>query len=470
MFATRKQRQRRHEQLAQAHCLSPMFDRPLVEFKNEIDRLKSGTNRIINFDEDFYCNAYPDIKKAVERGEFECGYMHYLLFGQHEVRVTSTIDFRKRFGIAPSYPSTSSLFYPINAHAPRHYETNLMRLPQPDKRELTIFIPYLDASLFYAGYSIFFKDIAKIFGDFEKINVLVLESARNPELLTEFGSQLNILHYREALKITHAPTMAICFDTETFFMALEMLGGDASKIVYYCQDYEAGFFPFGTQYIRCEKALLKSENIIISTPFLRDFLERQGLLNAKRIYVKSPEISPFPVKMEKSKKIFCYFRPEFFNSRNLPEIILEAINAFSARHNGYEFYLVGTVEVSYSFEANGSKVYVLNKLPKDEYINLIGSCDAVVSMIYSAHPGVIAWQSAASGIPTVTNCFLQRDKDTIEKISKNIVVYDPYRDELADKMELALQMDKGDADFNREFYENKEPKDIRSFLLDITSE
>nr|WP_038892271.1 glycosyltransferase [Yersinia enterocolitica] len=100
----------------------------------------------------------------------------------------------------------------------------------------------------------------------------------------------------------------------------------------------------------------------------------------------------------------------------MPEVILTTVEQFCKKHSGYEIFLVGTVDTSYSIKIQNTDVTVLSKLPKKEYIDLLASCDVVIALIYSAHPGVIAFQAAASGIPTVTNEFDNRKKDYFLKL------------------------------------------------------
>ena len=131
---------------------------------------------------------------------------------------------------------------------------------------------------------------------------------------------------------------------------------------------------------------------------------------------------------------------------------------------------MGSVATSYAFEVNGTTVYVISKLPKEDYLKLISSCDVVVALIYSAHPGVIAWQAAASGMPTVTNTFVNRDAAATEAISSNIVAYDPLRDRLCAKIEEALLRTKGTPSFNPERYSVPEPRDFNDFVEGILKE
>jgi len=43
----------------------------------------------LEFDEQFYLSRYPDVREAVEKGDFASGHEHYLGHGQHEGRETA---------------------------------------------------------------------------------------------------------------------------------------------------------------------------------------------------------------------------------------------------------------------------------------------------------------------------------------------------------------------------------------------
>ena len=140
-----------------------------------------------------------------------------------------------------------------------------------------------------------------------------------------------------------------------------------------------------------------------------------------------------------------------------------AVQDYCEKHSGYEIYMVGSVDTRYSYKISGTPVYVISKLPKKDYIELISSSDVVISMIYSAHPGVIAFQAAASGIPPVTNTFENRDAFLLKQISENILPYDPVRENLLEVIEEALKMPKGKKSFNEDVFGPKAAKPWRLY-------
>lgn len=426
----------------------------LSQFTEQAALLASGQQSDIDFDEKFYLEVNPDVAQQVKRGASPCGYVHYCLSGQFEGRLWSdtqlTRQFRQRPRLAQGFAA------PVNLRSSPVYGPDLRALPESDKPFLLIFFSHLQDDLFFAGYTEFFKDFLPVFNAFDKVVLSVATPHFNPKLAARYSDKIEVIHDSKLGQLRARPNVIVSFNSELLLKARDIFG-DLSRTIYYCQDFEAGFFPMGTSYVRSEMAIASSRNIIVSSALLKKFLLQRGLLTDRQnVYVTTPAIDAVEVAPEKSKRIFFYFRPEQFNARNLPEMLMEAVEQFCVKHTGYELYLLGSVDTCLSYSLNGNQIFVISKLSKDEYIKFLKTCDAAVSMIYSAHPGVIAFQTAASGIPTVTNVFDNRDAEFLQSVSSNIVPFDPVRERLLDRLEVALAMPKGMPSFSRDLYQTTE--------------
>ncbi|MFP4470136.1 MAG: glycosyltransferase [Bacteroidales bacterium] len=422
---------------------------------------------MIDFDEEFYLQTNPDVERLVSIGLFDCGFTHYCLNGKYENRLWSNSLISKNFNLKAHYPD--GMVKPVNIRPKLRYEPIDKPLKKSTEPYLLILFGHLQRSLFYAGYRAFFRDFDAVFPMFDKIVLSVEFDPIETELATQYCNRIEVIGQKDLYDTEIMPDLIICFSNHLFAKALKLFNRP-QRMIYYCQEYEAGFFPFGIEFIEAEKAVAYSQNLIVSTVVLRDFLAGKGLLNATRIFVSSPEIETFDVKPGSSRKLFFYFRPEYFHTRNLPEIIWEAVHEFCNKNHNYDLYLVGTIDTSFSFHLNGNRIYVLSKLPNDAYIELISSCEAVVSMIYSAHPGVVAYQAAASGIPTVTNVFENRNAAYLRQMSENIVPYDPVTDSLAEKIEEAMLMPKGRKSFRNELYAGNDQAPLTGFIFEILNQ
>jgi hypothetical protein len=434
-----------HQDLRTVHAKSDLRELPYEQFCAELEKHVAGQASLIDFDEKFYRGAYPSVAREIETGGVACGYVHYCLAGQYELRLHSDGALAQRFGLQPNHPQ--GFLAPVD-EPPRHKRIVLDALPDAPRSTLLILFSHLQEDLFFAGYSEFFKDYAAIFPRFERVVLAVATAEFDRRLAAKYYPGIEVIHMSALAEFEHKPHLVVAFNAHLTCQAQQMLPSHLDRIVYYCQDFESGFFPFGMDYVIGERAVANTPNLVLSTELLKKYFEERGLVKDQRVFVTSPRIDPFPVKTERSKRLFFYYRPELFHKRNLPEALTDAAVDFCERHKGYEIYMVGSVATSYSYKLHGTQVYVISKLPKDQYIDLISSCDVVVSMIYAAHPGVIAYQAAASGMPTVTNVFDNRDAALLRRLSDNLVPYDPVRQKLVDCIEEALAMPKGRRSWN----------------------
>tara|TARA_B100001248_G_C27397594_1_gene466799 strand:- start:4178 stop:5566 length:1389 start_codon:yes stop_codon:yes gene_type:complete len=429
-------------------------------FCREVKKAKKLLPSNINFDESFYLDANPDVKESVSNGRFYSGYVHYLLVGQHEKRIYSTLELSKKLSIRAQIPD-EELFRPVHNLPLDRFN---MSYDYDSRKDVgVIVIPHLQRKLFFAGYVSFFNDMSKLRNLYSEVIIITLFKDVEPDLIEDKFDTISVVYYQDVKSLPRKPKSITCFDQATYFYCKNVFNMP-DKTVYYCQDFEAGFYPFGSLYIRAQRALLESKNIILSTKILYKDLVSRGFLKDANIYITSPHISVIEgIELDKNKKIFCYFRPEKFNTRNLPELIIEFVEDFCEKYDGYELYLVGTNGTCYSYTIRSNLVFVINKLDKMEYLNLLKSVDLVVALIYSSHPGVIAYQAAASGIPTVTNTFFTRGKEEINLLSTNIVPYNPVRDDLLGIVEQALTIKKGEKNFNDSLYSGNETKSLVEF-------
>lgn len=432
-----------------AHDRSDLRHLDFLTFCEEVRKHAVGQDSLVDFDESFYLAVHPDVAAEVARGVIFSGYLHFCLAGRSEGRIYSDTALRRTFGRDPA--CSVGALAPVKRRQDSHW-ISLDHLPDGQQSLLLIMLSHLQEDLFYAGYSEFFKDYAPIFDRFDRVIVAVVHPQFDASLAVRYSSRIEVIHYPEVVSLKQKPSLLLGFNSHLAEVAHKMLPSHPERVIYYCQDFEAGFFPLGADYIIGERAVANSRNLIVSTELLKKFLQQRGLVTNQKIFVTQPRIEIFKVNEHKTRRLFFYYRPEEFNRRNLPELLVQAVEEFCQIYKGYEIFLVGSVASSYSYKVNGTPVFVLSKLPKDDYVRLIASCDVVVSTIYSAHPGVIAFQAAASGIPAVTNVFENRSADLLRKISSNIVPFDPVRGSLLEAIEKALAMPKGQPSFNEALY------------------
>lgn len=390
-----------------------------------------------DFDEAFYLAVHDDVADAVARGDFASGFEHFEIHGRAERRAWSTVS-----GLAPFARSASfgkGIYFPETLRARFTRPISIPSLSgQRATGQLLILVPHLRTELFYAGYSSFFAECAQVAVDFHSVRVICFDSDICPGLLDDYlpGARVDSLQSLSE-EFIDEPDLIITFDTTTTLVACDDWGL-ARRTIYYCQDFEAGFHPYGFAYTQALRALHVVEHIVVSTPQLKDFLERGGFLATRDVSVTVPHVKKLSQREKIKGRVFVYFRPEFFNTRNMADLLLPRILDFCETHAGYEFFLVGSVATDLSFTHGKSTITMLSKLSFENYEDLLMSSEIAISMIYSAHPGVVAYQAALSGIPTITNVFDNRSAGDLRSLSPNLIPFDAVRDSFDDVLAQAF--------------------------------
>ncbi len=435
------------------------------DFKQELKKLEQDKRSLIDFNETFYRQMYPDVAHMIYLKIFPSGYIHFILFGKNENRIWSTHALASKYNLEAKIGS--GLYAPVLHKDFKSYSFALDHyLPSPVPWLLILF-KHLEEDLFFAGYAAFFNDFKYAFSLFERVTIAVEHYEFDANIARKYIPTIEVTHSSQITGIPYKPSVVVAFNQHLFHKAIQIYK-DYEHTVYYCQEDEAGFFPFGAEFISARQAIAKSKNIIISTPLLKQHFDSLHLLSKDaNVYITSPVIIPWDVKLQKNKKIFFYYRPESFQSRNLAPIIYSAMSDFCQNYTGYEIYLVGTIATHYSYYQNGNSIFILSKLPYEQYVSLITSCDLVVSLNYSAHPGVIAFQTAASGIPTITNTFENRDAVLLKSISENLIPYNPVYDDLFSILQASLDLPKGNKSFQKSIYGDQHKDGIDQFIRNI---
>lgn len=380
-----------------------------------------------DFDATFYLDLYPDIRIFGLKSKIFATW-HWVNHGMDERRLSSikVLD----AGVRKKPSVGEGIFYP---KALLNYKfIDQFKLENESKRvtgSLLVIVPELQPKLFFAGYRALFSDVETIQDLFQKVVVVVSNPSFDDSLLANL-SNLTVVSKNNFERAPFEPDVIISFDAKTTLYAIENLGF-GSKTIYYCQDFEAGFHPYGSLHIWSLRALALAQHAVISTKELYRDLRDRGALSTESVCVVSPKIETFSVEPIPEKVIFAYFRPEGYNSRNAAEHIWKAMEEFCTQETGWKFYLVGTQGTNFEFELNGNKVFVIEKLLDKDYKQVLASAHLCLAFIYSSHPGVLAYQTALSGIKTITNTFGARTEESLRSISSNLVPIDLVKENLA---------------------------------------
>lgn len=350
------------------------------------------------------------------------------------------------------------LAVPTDLAFPPNPVPDLRGLPTRQKdNTLLVVINHLQSQVFYAGYSIFFEALRTIAGNFDRIVVAVNAEPFEPELLAHFHRQLEVCRLPDlAQHISASPRLTACNSALLHLDVREHLPKNA-PVLHYCLESDEVFHLPGPLQLRCQRSIHRSDFLVVHSGLLAKYLFGAGLIRpGTQVNIASGSVSYLTGVQagQTDKSIFCYFRPEQHNLRNFAAEIWAAAHTFANRHKneGWTLYLVGTVGTSLSKSVAGNHIVIAPKLPVEQYHQIISRTRAVVALIQAPHPGVIAFQAAASGIPTVTNVYVNRPPELLTAISSNLIPWTPLTEDLADRMETAIEARQGVPDFAPALY------------------
>lgn len=339
--------------------------------------------------------------------------------------------------------------------------------PVPDFRHLKpidgdntllIIVNHLQSIVYYAGYSIFFDALRTMRGKFSRVVVGVVTQPHEPGLLENLHSDLTVCPVRELPKhIQGLPKLTAVNSALLHHDVLDHLPPGA-PLLHYCLESDEVFHLPGPLQLRCQRSIYKSRHLVIHSGLLARYLESRGYLHPEVLLHLAPATIKYISGIQPNnanRTLFLYFRPEQHNLRNMAAEVWAAAETFAKRHagEGWTMYLMGTVGTNLSKVVAGNDLIVLSKLPMATYQAIISRARAAVALIQAPHPGVIAFQAAASGIPTVTNTYVNRSASDLKQISKNIIPWEPLTQELVDALEQAVQAPHGIPDLDPTIYQ-----------------
>jgi hypothetical protein len=201
------------------------------------------------------------------------------------------------------------------------------------------------------------------------------------------------------------------------------------KLFYLIQDFEPGFYPWGSDYSLALDTYKKNIFPIYSTESLRTYFEKVIKIRSDKeesvFYL--PEISKetfYPAKADfyaakRVKRVFCYFRPSI--PRNMYRLLLESlkgsIRSGLFKKDDWDFFSGGENHTAIDLGMN-FQLLSLGKMSYSEYGEFLRTCDVGISLMFSPHPSYPPFEMAQSGVITITNSFPGKD---LSEVSKNII-------------------------------------------------
>lgn len=234
---------------------------------------------------------------------------------------------------------------------------------------------------------------------------------------------------------------------EPIIKAQEKYFSKKCPLLYLIQDFEPGFYRWGTEYAEADRSYkLGVDTIaIINSRELYDYFTYHNYFFYKSFWfspVLNRELKDYlmehsNIENEREDIILFYGRPSIH--RNAFSLIVEALMVFSERLNHdnakkWKIYSLGEKHCNIKLNQN-MKIVSKGKLSIKEYARIMLTAKIGISLMISPHPSYPPLEMSTFGIKTITNTFDCKD---LKEFNSNIISLDRYSAE--DIAEALLQL------------------------------
>lgn len=228
-------------------------------------------------------------------------------------------------------------------------------------------------------------------------------------------------HQREIFYCTYWATVLLW---QAYAQALRAGGVAVPCFYYFIQDYEPGFYPYGTRHSMSLATYEQGEHIhaLFNAEELAQFFTRRGLA-FKKNYILRPSLNPsmdehlkarnytIPAKPAGKTTIVVYGRPQ--TPRNCFEAVVEGLHRYfatlsPARYKDFEIISAGREHDDIELFP-GLVLRSVGKLDLPAYIALLERAHIGVSLMASPHPSYPPLEMAVFGLVVLTNGYECKD-------------------------------------------------------------
>ncbi len=450
--------------------LKRFFQRHVFRLHEQQDVLPqngAGKGCIIDgapFDEQFYLDYHPDVRQAVERGDFKSGKEHYRSFGFEEGRATQhdiSQLLPRRFGVGVE---------PVGLRRWDSLEAKIKPVQGrlcPDRRPTTnVFIPTMDPDIFFGGYIAFFQFLCRLAEAGTRLRFVVLDDYCDLHwFLKGIAGRLRWVKAFENAEFTNMTIRDRPLDINeddavivySAWMALLARSVapllKSGRVAFFVQEFESAFHEYDSFAFLVNSAYRVPHVPIFNTRALHDYFKKHRIGafdnsdEDQLSFEHSIGVLPPTRRGERpiGKRLLFYARPEAHAARNLFEIGILALRAALGAgiiDESWEVVGIGSL-VQYHVkldEAGKFIIPILPRVPEHEYQTFINGFDVGLSLMSSPHPGVVHFEWAVRGIPTVVICTPERNRCFFDSYDLPIVPADPDIDGIVRALAKAIEL------------------------------
>ncbi|WP_342547700.1 hypothetical protein NST69_28245 [Paenibacillus sp. FSL P2-0089] len=214
----------------------------------------------------------------------------------------------------------------------------------------------------------------------------------------------------------------------------EVYNQKASKIIYFIQDFEPGFYSWSSQYsLALSTYSYKGDQIaIFNSSLLKEFFNNHGFKFSEE-YCFEPKLNVslknylVPHKeMIKKKKILIYGRPSV--ARNAFTLIVEALRSWVwLQPNVSEWEITSAGEQHNDIElGNSITIRSRGKMSLEDYANELKESAVGISLMISPHPSYPPLEMAHFGMLVLTNSYENKDLSALHNNIRSVGNLSPY--------------------------------------------
>lgn len=208
---------------------------------------------------------------------------------------------------------------------------------------------------------------------------------------------------------------------------------ECKDLLYFIQDYEPIFYPFGSRYVLSESTYRFDVPVtaIFNSTELKEYMINRGY-KFSAVYSFDPILNDRLKKhlledkeLPRKKRIIVYGRPGV--PRNAFEIICAAlITAFKDREDANEWEFVSMGEQHYDVIIKDDvKLKSVGKLSLDGYARMMEESYMGISLMISPHPSYPPLEMSSFGVKTITNAFANKDLGSFNENIYSVAFCDP---------------------------------------------
>jgi hypothetical protein len=287
------------------------------------------------------------------------------------------------------------------------------------------------------------------------LRVMVLKD--RPEDFQSLVSDLNLFLTSVGLRESEGPVEVLYLeDLEsaevgpedhwlvTFWMTAYALGRLSDEglvrptsVTYLIQDFEPGFYAFGTEYALSLSTYTLRFNWLVNSESLAGYLSECGFLLSERRLVFAPAIDRAAIEQSARNwrrepeqiRVLFYGRPN--HPRNMFDLGVQALRIWIQSspvevHKQLVVCSIGGYHENLDL-GRGIQLRALGKTSLTGYYEQLSRTDMGLALMLSPHPSHLALEMPMAGIPTLTNSFHNARRAWLSKLR----VHEPTPDALA---------------------------------------